>query len=157
MSPDVVIYVLVDYRFNRHKARLETMHELLRVLMLMHTTSAVSERSFSLVSNYITDQQSALKDETLLAQIATQFNDRQARNAATAGGNAHERPNEYRSVWTGVRDLLARQQAYATWYNRPPQRNQGATAGPLVQMLAAAGSQVHQAQLQAQGAHAGNP
>jgi hypothetical protein len=52
----------------------------------------------------------------LLAQVATQFNDRQARNAATARGNPRERPNEYRSVWTGVRDLPARQQAYVTWH-----------------------------------------
>jgi hypothetical protein len=120
------------------------------VLLLLHPTSATSERAFSLLSNYVTDNQGRLKDETLLAQVATQYNNNQARNAETARNNPEERHNEYRSVWTGVRDFLARQQAYVTWSNRPPQRNQGAAAGPLVRMFAAVGSQVHQDQLQDQ-------
>jgi hypothetical protein len=122
-------------------------------LILFHPTAAGSERAFSLLNNYVAESQSALSDETLLAQVATQCNDNQTRRADKAR-NKPVHPNDYRSIWTGIRDFLAKQQGYVTWSNRPPQPNNRNRPGPLAQMFASIGSQPHEAQVQAYQAQA---
>jgi hypothetical protein len=144
----LLIDIFVSSRWRDRKARLPKCYELLRVLLLYHTTSAAAERSFSLTNSYVSKQQGRLKDDTLVAQVATQYNYKQQLNETAA--DTKENENEYRVVWTGVRDLLATQRSFATWRNQPPAQNQRAPTPALTQMFAAAGSQIHQAQLQAQ-------
>jgi hypothetical protein len=79
---------------------------------------------------------------------------RMAVDLDTEARNKPVYPNDYHSIWTGIRDFLAKQQGYVTWSNRPPQPNNRNRPGPLAQMFASIGSQPHQAQVQAYQAQA---
>jgi hypothetical protein len=128
------------------KAKFPAMFALLRVLLLCQPNSATVERIFSLINAYMTSQQCAFNDQTMLAQVQTQFNERQQAQAKQRGSDPNK-PNNYRNVWTSVREFIASQQKLARWCNEPRlgEVTQPA-ARPIVELLArTAGSQVHQA------------
>lgn len=100
----------------RHKGSLSAWVKGLCLILLFHPTSAAAERVFSLVNNYVSEQQDKLSDEHMKTQLMVQYNNRELSPGRRTPAQL------WNFTWTFVRDYFATRQGAAR-RNAPQRRN----------------------------------